>query len=46
MTGIDHPYEVPEYPDLRLQMGVLSVDESVELLMAIDPPESDQLPSH
>lgn len=37
MTGIDSPYEAPEAPHLRLDMGVLSLDEAVERALHIVP---------
>ena len=46
MTGIDDPYETPKHHDLRLQTGVISVDESVgALLKAIDSTKSEAVPS-
>ncbi|MES0874546.1 adenylyl-sulfate kinase [Sinimarinibacterium thermocellulolyticum] len=33
-TGIDSPYEAPEKPDLVLDTGALSVEQSVEQLLA------------
>jgi len=45
MTGIDDPYEAPQHPDLRLQTAVISVDESVDVLLkAIDSTETEALP--
>ncbi|MEQ9544788.1 MAG: adenylyl-sulfate kinase [Marinobacter sp.] len=32
-TGIDSPYEAPEYPEVRLDTSTLSVDQCVETLI-------------
>ncbi len=32
-TGIDSPYETPGSPDVVIETGVLSVEESIEMLM-------------
>jgi adenylyl-sulfate kinase len=45
MTGIDDPYEAPQHPDLRLQTAVISVDESVDILLkAIDSNGTGEFP--
>lgn len=37
-TGIDSPYEVPQHPDIVIETGKLSVDESISrLLRYIEP---------
>lgn len=37
-TGIDSPYEVPQHPDIVIETGNLSVDESISrLLRYIEP---------
>ena len=37
-TGVSAPYEVPENPELEIDTGILSLEESLELLMDyIDP---------
>jgi sulfate adenylyltransferase len=33
-TGIDDPYEVPEYPELRIDTAKYSIAEGVNLVMA------------
>jgi adenylylsulfate kinase len=33
MTGVDDPYEVPEYPDLRIDTSALDRDASVDALL-------------
>lgn len=33
-TGIDSPYEPPEKPELHIRTAELSVDESVERIIA------------
>lgn len=37
-TGIDSPYEVPQDPDLVIETGKLSVDESIERLLSFIEP--------
>jgi adenylylsulfate kinase-like enzyme len=34
-TGIDSPYEIPMHPDIEINTGELSVEESVEKCMRI-----------
>ncbi len=34
-TGIDSPYEVPEYPDLHIDTTVCSIDEAAERIIAL-----------
>lgn len=34
-TGIDSPYEVPEYPDLRIDTTACGVDEAAERIVAL-----------
>lgn len=34
-TGIDSPYEIPEKPELVVETGRLSLDESVELVIGL-----------
>jgi adenylylsulfate kinase len=38
-TGIDSPYEIPDNPDVTIQTGTLSVEESIATLMKIILPE-------
>lgn len=38
-TGIDSPYEIPDNPDVTIQTGTLSVEESISTLMKIILPE-------
>ncbi len=38
-TGIDSPYEIPDTPDVTIQTGTLSVEESIATLMKIILPE-------
>jgi len=41
-TGIDSPYETPDSPDVVIETGVLSVEESIEMLMKIILPEVEK----
>lgn len=38
-TGIDSPYEIPDTPDVTIQTGTLSVEESIATLMNLILPE-------
>lgn len=38
-TGIDSPYEIPDSPDVTIETGVLSVEESIGRLMEVILPE-------
>lgn len=38
-TGIDSPYEIPDTPDVTIQTGTLSVEESIATLMKIILPK-------
>ena len=38
-TGIDSPYETPDSPDVTIQTGILSVEESIATLMKVILPE-------
>ncbi|GGL86828.1 adenylyl-sulfate kinase [Nakamurella endophytica] len=41
MTGVDDPYEVPPTPDLRLDTGRLSLDQSVAALLDLVAGDAD-----
>lgn len=40
-TGVSSPFEAPQYPDLSLDTSVLSVEESVNLLLNLILPKVD-----
>lgn len=41
-TGINSPYEAPDSPDITIPTGQLSVDESIEKLMAVIVPRVER----
>ena len=41
-TGISAPFEAPEHPDLRLDTSVLSIEESIKLLLELILPKVKQ----
>jgi adenylyl-sulfate kinase len=38
-TGIDSPYETPDSPDVIIETGILSVEESIGMLMKVILPD-------
>ena len=40
-TGVSSPFEAPQHPDLSLDTSVLSVEESVNLLLNLILPKVD-----
>jgi len=32
-TGIDAPYEEPEYPEITLDAGTMTIEESVDMII-------------